>query len=256
VHWSVNRTFEVFLEKYFPGNPKISILEVGSMNINGELRALKTSNMEWFGLDLDVGPGVDRVIELGKSFPLDGRRFDLVVASSVFEHDIQFWNTFLEIIRATNNTGIVLLIVPSQGAYHRHPLDAFRFYPDAGIALSKWAEFSGHPIKLIESFTTKPENDMWADFVAIFTPNLNYSQSNYLGGSLNGENWIIENELIPNTFQEQPYDLRRIRELEEENIELRRLLLASKRGLGEVLKANARNVARPLRRWLTKRPLK
>ena len=256
MHWSVNRTFEVFLEKYFPGNPKISILEVGSMNINGELRALKTSNMEWLGLDLELGPGVDQVIELGKRFPLDGRSFDLVVASSVFEHDIQFWNTFLEIIRSVNNTGIILLIVPSQGAYHRHPLDAFRFYPDAGIALSKWAEFSGLPIKLIESFTTKPENDMWADFVAIFTPNLNHSQSNYLGGSLNGENWIVENELISATFQEQPYELRRIKELEDRNIELSRRLLESKRGLGQVLIATVRNVTRPLRRWLAKRPLK
>jgi hypothetical protein len=117
--------------------------------------------------------------------------------------------------RVTKPQGLLLLIMPSQGLFHRYPLDAFRFYPDAGIALEKWADSQGLATKLVESFTTKPENDIWADFVAIFSEMPNNFADNLIGQELMSENWIIQGELQTSTFQELPYELRKIKELED-----------------------------------------
>lgn len=220
MHSTVIKTFKIFLDSYFPKNISLKVLEIGSQNINGGLRDFKRTNMSWFGVDLNEGPGVDRVINVGEQLPFPDETFDLVVASSVFEHDIQFWNTFIEMVRVTKTHGTTLLLMPSQGAYHRYPLDAFRFYPDAGLALGKWALFSGLKTNLLESFTTPPEGDFWADYVAIFSKTPILDKENLIGGKLKGENWIVDGQLIEETFQEYPIELRKIFKLEKEVEEL------------------------------------
>jgi SAM-dependent methyltransferase len=213
VHQTVQRTFVAFQDNYLPHERKLKVLEIGSQNFNGGLRDLKKDNLNWFGVDIEAGPGVDQVVKIGDRLPFEDESFDLVVASSVFEHDIQFWSTFLEMARTTKPDGILLLIMPSQGTFHRYPLDAFRFYPDAGIALEKWAQSHGLPIRLVESFTTRPEGDVWADYVAVFSPFPSQYKDKLLGKALEGENWNIMGELQLGTFQESPYELRKIEEL-------------------------------------------
>ncbi len=220
MHWSVSRTFNQFIESYIPKEGDFSVLEIGSANVNGGLRDQKLENMSWFGVDLDDAPGVDQTVRVGEALPFESSRFDLVVASSVFEHDIQFWKTFLEMARVLKPGGLILLTVPSQGYFHRHSLDAFRFYPDAGLALEKWAETEGFPIKLVESFTTRPEKAVWADFVAIFSSDPARYNAVHIGEKLGGENWIVGSELIQKSYQEIPSDLRRISELEAQVGEL------------------------------------
>ena len=56
---------------------------------------------------------------------------------------------------------------------------------------------------------------MFADFVAIFSESPSNFTDKMIGGELMGENWIIQGELQTDTFQEFPYELRRIKELEE-----------------------------------------
>ena len=218
MHWSITRTFSQFLTSYV--SEDISVLEIGSANVNGGLRELKRPGMTWWGVDLDDAPGVDQVVQVGAPLPFENQSFDLVVASSVFEHDIQFWNTFLEMARVMKPGGTILITAPSQGYFHRHIFDAFRFYPDAGIALEKWAAHSGKSIKLIESFTTLPENSAWADYVAIFSDTPERYRKSHIGGLLKGENWIVEGELKQDTYREIPYDMRRISELEAANLQL------------------------------------
>ncbi len=58
--------------------------------------------------------------------------------------------------------------VPSNGDFHRYPLDCWRFYPDAGVALVRWAGRRGIEIELIESFIGLPQAERWADFVGVF----------------------------------------------------------------------------------------
>jgi len=111
--------------------------------------------------------------------------------------------------------------MPSQGTFHRYPLDAFRFYPDAGLALEKWANRNNAKVRLIESFTTLPTNEVWADFVAIFSGRIvEISESKYIGSQLSGENWIVDGNLVEHTYQELPIELRRLKQLENRIIEL------------------------------------
>ena len=48
--------------------------------------------------------------------------------------------------------GLLYINVPSNGDFHRYPLDCWRFYPDAGVALVRWAGRRGIEIELVESF--------------------------------------------------------------------------------------------------------
>ncbi len=217
MHWTVGRSFAEFIDVYGLESMPLSVLEIGSMNINGGLRDLAKHNMTWTGLDLEEGPGVDLKIEIGQPFPYANKVFDLVVCSSVFEHDAQFWNTFLEMARVTKPGGLILVIAPSNGAYHRYPIDAFRFYPDAGLAMERWANSRGVPIHLLESFTTFPDKDGWADFISIFSPNPAIKiPTRSLGEILEGENQILAGELVEFTRQNLPYEMRTIQKLQQE----------------------------------------
>jgi SAM-dependent methyltransferase len=248
MHLTVKRTFDCFVANYLDSSREIEVLEVGSQNFNGGLRDLKSQTMRWHGVDLSEGPGVDSIIELGGKYPFKDGTFDLVVASSVFEHDIQFWNSFLEMVRVVKEDGLVLLIMPSQGAFHRYPLDAFRFYPDAGLALSRWSYFNNSPIDLIESFTTQPENgEVWSDFVSIFSKSSDRFPRPDLGLMLKGENWIVKGELIDSTFQELPWELRKISELNELNSKIQDELESTKRQLIDLSSSKSWKYTYPFR---------
>jgi hypothetical protein len=64
--------------------------------------------------------------------------------------------------------GYLYLNTPSKGAYHQFPIDAWRFFPDAGMALRDWARRNQHDLELFESFVTANKNDIWNDCVMIF----------------------------------------------------------------------------------------
>lgn len=148
--------------------PRAKVLELGSYEINGSLRSHAPKTTEYVGIDLEAGPGVDFVVEPGKPWPLEDNYFDLVLASSVFEHDPMFWATFLQMVRKVRRGGYIYVSAPSNGAVHRYPEDHWRFYPDSGLALERWACSQGEPVVLVESFTAGRKADHWNDFVAIF----------------------------------------------------------------------------------------
>ena len=144
------------------------VVEVGSRNVNGSLRDVCRRDVTYIGLDIESGPKVDVVVDPQSSLPLQSDIADIVVSSSAFEHDAFFWQTFLEMTRLAKPGGVVYINAPSNGKYHRHPEDNWRFYPDAGRALVRWATKSGHQMTLIESFVAERRADIWSDFVAIF----------------------------------------------------------------------------------------
>lgn len=147
---------------------KDSILEIGSRGVNGSLRESALPTTRYVGLDIEAGDGVDLVIAPGDPLPIEEASFDLVIASSVFEHDPCFWVTFLEMCRATKDGGYIYINAPSNGVVHRYPQDNWRFYPDAGRALAHWAASQGQAITLVESFVANRDKDIWNDFVAVF----------------------------------------------------------------------------------------
>ncbi|MFW2446062.1 MAG: methyltransferase domain-containing protein [Qipengyuania pacifica] len=154
------------IEIYANGNSPI--LEVGSLDVNGSLRQFAPDGTSYVGVDLVPGKSVDIVVEAGKALPFKDEAFDLILASSVFEHDPAFWQTFLELARLLRDGGHLYINAPSNGTVHRYPEDHWRFYPDSGRALEKWSSSQGLQMELIESFTASRENDIWNDFVAVF----------------------------------------------------------------------------------------
>ena len=122
-------------------------------------------------MDMAPGNGVDLVVTPGQRFPIDDDSVDVAVTSSAFEHDVCFWETFLDLIRILKPGGLLYVNAPSNYAFHRYPVDCWRFYPDAGHALQVWAARRGVAVELQESFVAKPglqPGDGWADFVAVF----------------------------------------------------------------------------------------
>lgn len=67
----------------FATDAKVSVIEVGSRRINGEVRDL-FPNARYHGIDIQDGPGVDEVAD-GATFQ-PSRRVDLVVCCETLEH--------------------------------------------------------------------------------------------------------------------------------------------------------------------------
>jgi SAM-dependent methyltransferase len=172
------------------------VVELGSQNVNGSLRDHAPAGASYLGLDAAPGEGVDRVTAPGAPLPLPDSCADVVVTSSALEHDPCFWETFLELVRLLRPGGLLYINAPSNHAFHRYPVDCWRFYPDAGKALVAWGRRRGIVVELIESFVAKPAAQGWADFVAIFRkpgpPLVRRGRLADLGETRNG--FDIENE--------------------------------------------------------------
>jgi len=170
MHDSAFRIGEMVMHTYCD-LPKARVLEIGSMDVNGSLRDAAEPTTHYVGVDLEAGPAVDVVVKPGEKLPFDDDSFDLVMASSAFEHDPRFWETFIEMCRVVQSGGHIYVNAPSNGGVHRYPLDCWRFYPDAGLALVDYARTQQVQVDLVESFVGKryPETwDGWNDFVAVF----------------------------------------------------------------------------------------
>jgi SAM-dependent methyltransferase len=100
--------------------------------------------------------------------PLPDASFDVAVTSSCFEHSEFIWLTYLENLRILKPPGLLYLNVPSNGPFHRYPVDCWRFYPDSGVALQNWARRNGVQALMLESFTGPQNTGAWNDFVAVF----------------------------------------------------------------------------------------
>lgn len=160
-----------FFDTYVPGAKGLKIVEVGAQDINGSLRSAAPEENTYIGVDFVEGMGVDVVITDPYSLPFEDNSVDICVSSSCFEHAEFFWICFIEVLRVLKPAGLFYLNVPSNGAFHRHPVDCWRFYPDSGIALQNWGRRNGTPVVLLESFIGIQKLHIWNDFVAVFVKN-------------------------------------------------------------------------------------
>ncbi|MFC3698558.1 methyltransferase domain-containing protein [Sphingobium xenophagum] len=157
----------LIMDIYLPLSPA-KILEIGAQNVNGSLRDHAPRNAEYVGLDFEAGDGVDIVVTGTGDWNVPDAHFDLVMASSVFEHDKAFWQTFVAMCRKAKPGGHIYVSAPSNGTVHRYPKDYWRFYPDSGMALEQWARSEGFDLTLVESFVAEREAEVWNDFCAVF----------------------------------------------------------------------------------------
>lgn len=163
---------KIFAQLY--GGPNKVVLDIGGRNVNGSLRKFfEDAGMKYICVDMEEDSSVDIVVKPGVALPFENASIDLIVSTSCFEHDPCFWITFKEMTRVTKVGGFIYVNAPTNGVYHCFPGDNWRFYSDAGQALSYWSsyKFSDEtifPAKVIETFHILPKNDIWTDFVCVW----------------------------------------------------------------------------------------
>jgi SAM-dependent methyltransferase len=159
-----------FVESY--GIPNGLVVDIGGRNVNGSLRSFfETKGMKFVCVDMEADSSVDIVVPPGERLPFDDCSVDLIVSTSCFEHDPCFWLTFKEMTRIVKTSGYIYINAPTSGPYHTYPGDNWRFYSDAGQALSYWsgkqiANETIYPVKVIETFNVL--GSVFNDFVCVW----------------------------------------------------------------------------------------
>jgi SAM-dependent methyltransferase len=104
--------------KQFATEDPISVIEIGSRNINGTVRTL-FPNAAWIGLDLHPGPDVDVVCDMLEYTPQDV--VDLVVCCEVLEHAEQWEKMITHASWWVKPGGLLLITCAGPGrAPHSH----------------------------------------------------------------------------------------------------------------------------------------
>jgi SAM-dependent methyltransferase len=191
-----------FYETYVKTSNRV--VDIGGRNVNGSFKDIFPN---YIALDFIEGPGVDIVMEDPYTIPLPDESEQYIISSSCFEHCDMFWLLFLEIMRVLKPNGVFYLNVPSNGDFHRWPVDCWRFYPDSGNALVSWAKRNKYKAELLESFVGKQKQDIWNDYVAVFIKNADYTNeypnrmidkdNHFNNGYVLGKSGIINYEPIP-----------------------------------------------------------
>lgn len=198
---------QLFFDNYAAKFPTATVVDIGSQDVNGSLKSVCPAQFNYIGVDFVEGPGVDIILDDPYRLPFDNGTVDIVVSSSCFEHSELFWVLFLEILRILKSPGLFYLNAPSNGAFHRYPVDCWRFYPDSGNALVTWAKRNGYSASLLESYTSNQLGGFWNDFIAVFLKGEHYAEtfssritsgfSEFTNGFVAGDSRILNEKMFP-----------------------------------------------------------
>ena len=126
MHESVMTWFREWFDTCY----NMRVLEVGSRNINGSVRPLveSTKPLEYIGIDIEPGPGVDRVLNaiyLTDTFPA---WFDVVICTETLEHARDYLTVIAQMKAVLKPGGVLYLTTRSPGfPLHEYPGDYWRF---------------------------------------------------------------------------------------------------------------------------------
>lgn len=108
-----------FLPEYFQSS---SVLEVGSLNINGSIRDFFTE-CQYIGLDLGEGQGVDLVCP-GQDYGEKAGRFDVVASCECMQHNPRWRETWINMLRLLKPDGLMLMTCATAGR-RQHSTEQF-----------------------------------------------------------------------------------------------------------------------------------
>lgn len=89
------------------------VLDIGSLDINGNNRYLFTKPYTYTGVDLAPGPNVD-VISKGHEFT-SSNKYDIVISTECFEHDMYWDKTIQNCIDLTEPGGLFMFTCATTG---------------------------------------------------------------------------------------------------------------------------------------------
>lgn len=90
-----------------------NVLDIGSLDINGNNKHLFSGNYNYTGLDIGPGENVDVICKGHEYNPQN--QFDIIVSSECFEHDPYYKDTILNAVRLTKSGGIFLFTCATTG---------------------------------------------------------------------------------------------------------------------------------------------
>ena len=99
--------------KYPENFHSVSVLEVGSLDINGSVRQFFT-DCDYIGIDVGEGKGVDIVCS-GHEYDAPDNTFDTTISCECFEHNPYWLETFKNMIRMTKSGGVVIMTCATDG---------------------------------------------------------------------------------------------------------------------------------------------
>ena len=86
-------------------------MDIGSLDINGNTRFL-FEDFEYTGVDIGEGPNVD-VVSKGHEFKSE--RFDIVISTECFEHDMYYKETLKNCVKLCKAGGMFIFTCASTG---------------------------------------------------------------------------------------------------------------------------------------------
>lgn len=105
--------FFLKLKKTYPEKFKnCNVLDIGSLDINGNNRFL-FENYTYVGVDVGNGPNVD-VVSKGHEYRSENK-YDVVISSECFEHDMYYVETIKNCVDLTKNGGLFTFTCASTG---------------------------------------------------------------------------------------------------------------------------------------------
>jgi len=129
-----------------------SVLDIGSLDINGNNRFL-FENYTYVGVDVGLGPNVD-VVSKGHEYVSDVK-FDVVISSECFEHDMYYEQTIQNCINLTKSNGMFTFTCASIG---RPEHGTRRLSPQDAPLLTEYNEWGDYYKNLTEEDVRKSIN--------------------------------------------------------------------------------------------------
>ena len=103
---------DFYINNHF--NKDIDILEIGSLDVNGNMRNLFDFCKSYTGIDLEEGPNVDLVLN-GTDIHKLNKKFDIIISCECFEHAKDWKIIFERMCQISKPNSFVVISVASTG---------------------------------------------------------------------------------------------------------------------------------------------
>ncbi len=114
------------------------VLEVGSYDVNGSVRPIVVAGgpASYLGVDAQLGPGVDRVVDCARLVDELGEQFDIVISTEMLEHVVDWSTSIAQLVEAVAPGGLLVLTTRGPGfPHHPFPIDTWRYTVDGMAAI-------------------------------------------------------------------------------------------------------------------------